>query len=130
MPEQVGENNVTTLADFADAQSVSAFAQDAMAWAVGDLFLSGFRQEGDARELLPQGPITRGEMIHLLRQYDCLVEGNPAQLYRFSPEDVRSIRLQQGSGLQAMITDPAEIQRFLEKVNAFTYTVQENPRPA
>ena len=85
VPEQVGENNVTTLADFADAQSVSAFAQDAMAWAVGDLFLSGFRQEGDARELLPQGPITRGEMIHLLRQYDCLVEGNPAQLYRFSP---------------------------------------------
>ncbi len=79
---------------------------------------------------MPQGPITRGEMIHLLRQYDCLVEGNPAQLYRFSPEDVRSIRLQQGSGLQAMITDPAEIQRFLEKVNAFTYTVQENPRPA
>ncbi|MFQ9411690.1 MAG: S-layer homology domain-containing protein [Evtepia gabavorous] len=130
VPEQVGENNVTTLADFADAQSVSAFAQDAMAWAVGDLFLSGFRQEGDARELLPQGPITRGEMIHLLRQYDCLVEGNPAQLYRFSPEDVRSIRLQQGSGPQAMITDPAEIQRFLEKVNAFTYTAQENPRPA
>ncbi len=33
VPEQVGENNVTTLADFADAQSVSAFAQDAMAWA-------------------------------------------------------------------------------------------------
>lgn len=130
VPEQVGENNVTTLADFADAQSVSAFAQDAMAWAVGDLFLSGFRQEGDARELLPQGPITRGEMIHLLRQYDCLVEGNPAQLYRLSPEDVRSIRLQQGSGPQAMITDPAEIQRFLEKVNAFTYTAQENPRPA
>ena len=130
VPEQVGENNVTTLADFADAQSVSAFAQHAMAWAVGDLFLSGFRQEGDTRGLLPQGPITRGEMIHLLRQYDCLVEGNPAQLYRFSPEDVRSIRLQQGSGPQAMITDPAEIQRFLEKVNAFTYTAQENPRPA
>ena len=100
-----------------------------MAWAVGDLFLSGFHQEGDARELLPQGPITRGEMIHLLRQYDCLVEGNPAQLYRFSPEDVRSIRLQQGSGPQAVITDPAEIQRFLEKVNAFMYTAQENPLP-
>lgn len=56
VPEQVGENNVTTLADFADAQSVSAFAQDAMAWAVGDLFLSGFRQEGDSAGAIAARP--------------------------------------------------------------------------
>ena len=55
VPEQVGENNVTTLADFADAQSVSAFAQDAMAWAVGDLFLSGGGKPGPAVPLLSGG---------------------------------------------------------------------------
>lgn len=28
------------------------------------------------------------------------------------------------------LTDPAEIARFLERVNAFTYTSQYNPEPA
>lgn len=129
VPAQVGENNVTTLSDFADASAVQTYAQDAMAWAVGDLFLSGVSQADGTACLFPQKAITRGELVHLLRQYDALVEGNPAQLYLFSPETVDSIVLQQGTGPRTQITEPAEMQRFLERVNAFAYTVQENPQP-
>lgn len=129
VPAQVGEHNVTTLSDFADASAVQTYAQDAMAWAVGDLFLSGVSQADGTACLFPQKAITRGELVHLLRQYDALVEGNPAQLCLFSPEAVDSILLQQGTGPRAQITEPTEIQRFLERVNAFAYTVQENPRP-
>lgn len=126
VPDQVGENNVTTLSDFADRSDLAPYAQQAMAWAVGDLFLSGVSKDGVCK-LLPRKAITRGEMAQLLRQYDCLVEGNPAQLYQFQPDQTQSIELRSGMGDLARITDPAQIQRFLEKVNAFTYTRQVNP---
>ena len=130
VPEQVGENNITTIADFTDHQAVAPYALPAMTWAVGDLFLTGETNENGERLLQPQASILRGEMTQLLRQYDCLVEGNPAPLYRFAAEDVTQIQLRAGTGEVVTLTDPAEIARFLERVNAFTYTSQYNPEPA
>lgn len=130
VPEMVGENNVTTLDDFTDLPAVSPYAKDAMGWAVGDLFLSGEAKGTDGLFLMPQNPITRAEMVHLLRQYDCLVEGNPARLYQFRADELTSVHIRQGNGTLYRVTEKAEIQRFVEKINAFTYTAQINPKPA
>ena len=49
-----------------------------------------------------------------------LVEGNPAQLYRFDPDEVEKIAVDLYQGeVTFLITEPAEIQRFVEKSMAF-----------
>lgn len=130
LPDTVGKNNVTKPDDFTDVSAVSTYAKDAIDWAVGDLFLSGETKGTECRFLMPQDAITRAEMIHLLRQYDCLIEGHPARLYQFQAETLTSIHIRQGNGTLYQLTDPAEMQRFVEKINAFTYTAQNNPKPA
>lgn len=123
-PETIGENTVLTLDSFADGDSLSPYAEDAAAWAVGDLLLTGSDKE-DSRVLRPKAPITRGELAKILYQYDCAVLGNPGKLFAYETQGVEKIMVQSGNtGQRFYITDPAEIARFLEKVNAFTYTGQ------
>lgn len=124
LPQEIGKDNVYTLADFEDADRVAAYGEDAMAWAVGDLFLLG-KTQGDARVLSPRDPITRGEMAKILYQYDCMVLGNPGKLFDYQSGAVEKIQVRKGTGPTFFITDPAEIGRFLDRVNGFTYTTQK-----
>lgn len=123
IPTEVGKDSVYTLADFADAQAIHAYAVDAMNWAVGDLFLLGVTK-GEDRLLNPEAPITRGEMSKILYQYDCAVLGTPGQCFAYAPEQVEKILVRKGTGPRFWITDPDEIARFLQTVNGFTYTKQ------
>lgn len=124
VPGEIGKDNVYTVSDFSDADSISAFAEDAMVWAVGDLFLLG-KTQGDTRVLKPQEPITRGEMAKILYQYGCNVLGDSGKLFDYRPNDVEKIQVRKGTGATFFVTDPAEITRFLEQVNGFTYTTQK-----
>lgn len=54
-----------TLSAFTDTSSVSAYAVDAMRWAVGKGFISGT----DATHLTPQGTATRGQLALILMRY-------------------------------------------------------------
>ena len=125
VPLEIGKDNVYTVADFDDTQNIRAYAADAMAWAVGDLFLLGTTQ-GDVRLLNPPAPITRGELAKILYQYDCAVLGNPGKPFAYRPEDVEKIQVRSGKGPNYFIMDSNEIARFLEKVNGFTYTKQRS----
>lgn len=124
IPAEIGKNNVYTVSDFSDADSILAWAKDAMAWAVGDLFLLG-KTQGDARVLSPRDPISRGEMAKILYQYACHVQGHPGKLFDYRPDAVEKIQVRKGTGPTFFITDPAEAARFLEKVNGFSYTTQK-----
>ncbi|MFR6042494.1 MAG: S-layer homology domain-containing protein, partial [Dysosmobacter welbionis] len=53
------------LSAFSDKDAVSAWAQEAMAWAVGEGLLSG-SPEG---QLNPQGNTTRAELAQILMNY-------------------------------------------------------------
>lgn len=123
-PMEIGKDNVYTVSDFSDAHRVSAFAEDAIAWAVGDLFLLG-KTRGDARVLEPQEPITRGEMAKILYQYSCNVLDNPGKLFDYQLDTVEKIQVRKGTGPTFCIMDPAEIARFLETINSFAYTIQK-----
>lgn len=110
-----------------DAAEIHAYAKEAMAWAVDDLVLVNKNLPGSV--LSPRAPMSRAEAVHLLRQYDCLVEGHPAQLYHFDPDSIQKIAF----SLQEetfSVTDPSEIQRFVETINGFSYTGQHTPAGA
>ena len=85
----VPEVSPDALVNIEDAGNIHGYARDAVAWAVEDLVL--VNKNLPLSRLLPQASLTRGDLAHLLRQYDCLVEGNPAQLYRFDPDEVEKI---------------------------------------
>ena len=118
VPEQVGQNNWVTLADYGDQDTVSAYARESLAWAVGDLFLA---YSGTANFLRPRDAVTRAEVVTLLSRYDCLVAGNPAQVCVIHPEQIATITFRPGSAAPYDVTDPAAIQAFAERVNGFTY---------
>lgn len=125
----VPEVSPDALVNIEDAGNIHGYARDAVAWAVEDLVL--VNKNLPLSRLLPQASLTRGDLAHLLRQYDCLVEGNPAQLYRFDPDEVEKIAVDLYQGeVTFLITEPAEIQRFVEKVNGFSYTGQHTPAGA
>lgn len=123
VPTEIGKDNVYAVPDFSDAERIATFAKEAMAWAVGDLFLLG-KTWGDARVLNPQEPITRGEMAKILYQYACTALGHPGKLFDYQPNVVEKIQVRKGGGPIFFITDPAEISRFLDRVNGYTYTTQ------
>ena len=121
VPEQVGQNNWVTLADYDDQDAVSAYARESLAWAVGDLFLAHSSTAGTANFLRPKDAVTRAEVVTLLSRYDCLVVGNPTQVCVIHPEEIATITFRHGSAAPYDITDPAAIQAFAERVNGFTY---------
>ena len=55
----------TNLEDFADADTVPAYAQEAARWAVGCGILKG----DDSQRLNPESPLTRAQIAALLRRY-------------------------------------------------------------
>ena len=125
----VPEVSPDALVNMQDAGDIHGYARDAMAWAVEALVL--VNKNLPLSRLLPQAPLTRGDLAHLLRQYDCLVEGHPAQLYMLDPDEIKEIAVSVHQGEVAfLITEPAEIQRFVEKINSFTYTGQNTPAGA
>ena len=121
VPEQVGQNNWVTLADYDDQDTVSAYARESLAWAVGDLFLAHSSTAGTANFLCPKDAVTRAEVVTLLSRYDCLMAGNPAQVCVIHPEEIATITFRHGSAAPYDVTDPAAIQAFAERVNGFTY---------
>ena len=121
VPEQVGENNWVTLADYGDQDTVSAYARESLAWAVGDLFLAYSGTGGTDNFLRPKDTVTRAEVVTLLSRYDCLVAGNPAQVCVIHPEQIATITFRPGSAAPYDVTGPAAIQAFAERVNGFTY---------
>ena len=114
----MGQNNWVTLADYGDQDTVSAYARESLAWAVGDLFLA---YSGTANFLRPRDAVTRAEVVTLLSRYDCLVAGNPAQVCVIHPEQIATITFRPGSAAPYDVTGPAAIQAFAERVNGFTY---------
>ena len=121
VPEQVGQNNWVTLADYDDQDTISAYARESLTWAVGDLFLAYSGTAETSNFLRPKDAVTRAEVVTLLSRYDCLVAGNPAQVCVIQPEQIAAITLRHGSAAPYDITDPAAIQAFAERVNGFTY---------
>ena len=121
VPEQVGQNNWVTLADYDDQDTISAYARESLTWAVGDLFLAYSGTAETSNFLRPKDAVTRAEVVTLLSRYDCLVAGNPAQVCVIHPEQIAAITLRHGSAAPYDITDPAAIQAFAERVNGFTY---------
>ena len=57
-----------SLAKFADAESVSSWAKNAMIWAVRDGIIGGIRKNG-VMYLQPQGKATRAQIAVMLKQY-------------------------------------------------------------
>ena len=55
----------TNLEDFADADTVPAYAQEAVRWAVGCGILKG----DDSQRLNPESQLTRAQIAALLRRY-------------------------------------------------------------
>ena len=121
VPEQVGQNNWVTLADYDDQDTVSVYAKESLAWAVGDLFLAHSGTAGTGNFLRPKNAVTRAEVVTLLNRYDCLVAGNPAQVCIIHPEQIATITFRHGSAAPYDVTEPAAIQAFAERVNGFTY---------
>lgn len=58
------------LSAFADGDTVSSWARDAMTWAVGCGLLSG----GEGSRLFPGDPVTRGEMAQILMKFQQLYQ--------------------------------------------------------
>ncbi len=129
VPEQVGQNNWVTLADYDDQDAVSAYARESLAWAVGDLFLAHSSTAGTANFLRPKDAVTRAEVVTLLSRCDCLAAGNPAQVCIIHPEEIATITLRHGSAAPYDVTDPAAIQAFAERVNGFTYDHMLRTKP-
>lgn len=65
-PDATG--NAASLADYPDAGSVSAYARDAMAWAVGNGLISGL-PHGKTDYLEPGGSATRAQVATILMRY-------------------------------------------------------------
>lgn len=63
-----------TLAGYTDTASISAYAVDAMRWAVGSGFITGT----DNNKLTPQGTATRGQLALILKRYHSDTSGKPA----------------------------------------------------
>lgn len=125
----VPEVSPDALVNMQDAGDIHGYARDAMAWAVEALVL--VNKNLPFIPLAAPAPLTRGDLAHLLRQYDCLLEGHPAQLYMLDPDEIKEIAVSVHQGEVAfLITEPAEIQRFVEKINGFTYTGQNTPAGA
>lgn len=61
----ISTSNGGSLSGFADVSSVSAYASEAMRWAVGKGFITGT----DATHLTPQGTATRGQLALILMRY-------------------------------------------------------------
>ena len=66
-PDATG--NAASLADYPDAGSVSAYARDAMAWAVGNGLISGIPY-GKTDYLEPGGSATRAQVATILMRYE------------------------------------------------------------
>ena len=66
-PDATG--NAASLADYPDAGSVSAYARDAMAWAVGNGLISGL-PHGKTDYLEPGGSTTRAQVATILMRYE------------------------------------------------------------
>ena len=66
-PDATG--NAASLADYPDAGSVSAYARDAMAWAVGNGLISGL-PHGKTDYLEPGGSATRAQVATILMRYE------------------------------------------------------------
>ena len=123
------EVSLDALGQLEDAGDIHPYAKASMAWAVEDLFLVNKNLPGVS--LLPQAAMFRGDLVHLLRQYDCLVEGNPAQLYRLNTAELQSVTLRlPETQAEYFINTPEELQRFVEKINSFSYTSQAAPAGA
>lgn len=65
-PDATG--NAASLADYPDAGSVSAYARDAMAWAVGNGLITGL-PHGKTDYLEPGGSATRAQVATILMRY-------------------------------------------------------------
>lgn len=65
-PDATG--NAASLADYPDAGSVSAYARDAMAWAVGNGLIGGI-PHGKTDYLEPSGSATRAQVATILMRY-------------------------------------------------------------
>ena len=63
-------------------------------------------------------------MTKILYQYACHVLGHPGKLFDYQPDTVEKVQVRKGTGPTFFITDPAEIGRFLDRVNGYTYTTQ------
>ena len=66
-PDATG--NAASLADYPDAGSVSAYARDAMAWAVGNGLIKGL-PHGKTDYLEPGGSTTRAQVATILMRYE------------------------------------------------------------
>lgn len=121
VPETVGANNWVTLADYDDQGTVSAYARESVAWAVGDLFLAHSSTEGGHSWIRPKDAATRAESVTLLSRYDCLVAGNAAKVYAVHPEEIGTITFRHGSAAPYDVTKPEAIAAFCERINGFTY---------
>ena len=66
-PDATG--NAASLADYPDAGSVSAYARDAMAWAVGNGLIGGL-PHGKTDYLEPGGSATRAQVATILMRYE------------------------------------------------------------
>ncbi|MBP3412720.1 MAG: S-layer homology domain-containing protein [Oscillospiraceae bacterium] len=60
----------TDLSGFEDAASISGYAADAFAWAVGEGIVNGVRET----ILAPQNTATRGQMAKIIMEYDRLIK--------------------------------------------------------
>ena len=66
-PDATG--NAASLADYPDAGSVSAYARDAMAWAVGNGLIKGLPHD-KTDYLEPGGSTTRAQVATILMRYE------------------------------------------------------------
>ena len=66
-PDATG--NAASLADSPDAGSVSAYARDAMAWAVGNGLIQGNAHDNGLDSLDPNGSATRAQCAAMLVRF-------------------------------------------------------------
>ena len=67
-PDATG--NAASLADYPDAGSVSAYARDAMSWAVGNGLIKGNAHDNGLDYLDPNGSATRAQVATILMRYE------------------------------------------------------------
>ena len=70
-PDATG--NAASLADYPDAGSVSAYARDAMAWAVGNGLIKGNAHDNGPDYLDPNGSATRAQTATIIMRYCQLI---------------------------------------------------------